>query len=181
MARHGPVPLLRPVGAAGPKLRMISYQSEGLGGGIPARVSSDVGGVLPGLQPSILGARNPGLTPLALPTSFGTPFFAPEGQPESSAALQCRVGRKEKSRPVGTLGTWGRPGIRWVSACSPRPYGTEPFFLASQGLEVPGYCPVAPPGQASATPKKVGKEGLSRSVFNPRSAFHACQRRPWPL
>ena len=36
----------------------------------------------------------PALKDLPLPTSFVTPYFAPEGQPESSAALQCRGGAR---------------------------------------------------------------------------------------
>ena len=86
-----------------------------------------------------------GELPRGLPTSFAN-VFAPEGQPESSAALQCRVRRKEKFRPGGAMGTQGMPR-REGSRSFPASLRDEPLLYGPPGTEVPGYSPVAPPGQ----------------------------------
>ena len=78
--------------------------------------------------------------------------FAPEGPPESSPALQCRVGHLKEDRPVGTVGNHGgRVGgavdsrrhnavsklgwvaDRWCGASLPSvPTGRKPLFRPSR-------------------------------------------------
>jgi hypothetical protein len=86
--------------------------------------------------------------------------FAPEGQPESSPALPCRVGLEKRLRPVGTRGRGGRNRTRADTAIRRGgplnlPPATHAFlpsrrdealFTSFPGTEVPGYFPAAPSG-----------------------------------
>ena len=70
--------------------------------------------------------------------------------------------RKEEVRPVGTRGAGAHRSAGGVAVFPASLRDVTQFFLAYQGLEVPGYYPVAPPGQGSATLKNVGKgKGVS--------------------